>query len=175
MRVELTETCILWLFAAFNQLIVKQVTKCIQPISLFLWHYLILCQGCKRMWLPFPMSTVQMYLRGAQGWKDTKVTRQKKCILSECDVFFNPEKSRLIHFVCVTCWKCCSVGGSTAPWGSWQQWGHPEHISWLFLEDEPATFYQPLLSLPGCPQCGCWLYPPTPATETDQKVKKQLV
>lgn len=66
----------------------------------------------------------------------------------------------------VTCWRYCSVGGSTAPWGSWQRWGRPEHISWLFLEDEPTTFYQPLWSLPGCSQYGCWLYLPAPATDS---------
>lgn len=70
-------------------------------------------------------------------------------------------------FVRVTCWKCCSVGGSTAPWGSWPQSGHPEHISWLFLEDGPATSCQPLLLQPGFPLCECWLFPPTPATQTE--------
>lgn len=80
----------------------------------------------------------------------------------------------ILNFVSVTCWKCCSVGGSTAPWGSWQRWGHPEHISWLFLEDGPATFYQPLSSPTGCPQCECWQFPPTPSTDTDQTLEEKL-
>lgn len=73
------------------------------------------------------------------------------------------------RLVSATCWRCCSAEGSTAPWGSSQWWGHPEHISWLFLEDEPATFCQPLWSQTGCPLCGCWLFPPTPATKQEKK------
>lgn len=61
--------------------------------------------------------------------------------------------------------------GSTEPLGSWQQWGHLVHISELFLKDGPATSYQPPWLLTGCPQCGCWLWLPTPSSSSNNSRK----